>query len=513
MTTQRELSLEPKRLQIVIAVVFVLALAFVATTVKAQSPRVIKEPTAEGVFYLLDSAGAQHSLENTTEKLEGNDSPTPVITIQGEHSTVRFPSDSSYKFIVRLPSGITAHFMNFSTNQGVRKVAFQRESGKTQMTSGTLVPYALTRIGSNSILVTPKEPLSAAEYCLTLSGGHTEVSCFGIDESSGVVALPGDTSKLDVAGVRLGMTPDEAMDALRKFAHWPVLKKRYEDPGARGGLSVAATVGQVWNIAKTNNSTFGFLGYSDDCIERKNIKDRLLVAIVAARANRKIYPPNTDKLDFDKNDPSQTIALRRHADPNKPFTAEELQYPAECDWRGNLLVSRPGEDPLEVAVYFSPTPGKEHVIAVSLWSSLGNSPLVETLTASALRKYGPEYSALRQSSNGDGALKTLSWRFNQDGKLYPESAVGKLDFTRANPSFYGLGMAMFNPDNGVGLDFNVLARPGGLGLAKSYSVALFDEKEIVAWGAQENSAIQAIVSKHNQEEIDKAKQSGAQIKF
>jgi hypothetical protein len=307
------------------------------------------------------------------------------------------------------------------------------------------------------------------------------------------------------------MTPDEAMDALRKFANWPVLKKRYEGPRAKGSISAEANLDQSWNITKNTYSTFGYLGYSDDCIERKNIKDRLLVAIIAAKANRTIYPPNTN--DITRNDADHMLALNRHADLKKPFTPEELQYVAECDWTGDLLVSRSGDDPLEVAVYFSPTPGKEHVIAVSLWSSLGNSPLVESVTASALRKYGPGYTALRENSSGDGEGKTFSWRFGQEGKLYPESSDGKSNFERANPDFNGFGMRMFSPRNGVGLDFNIRARPDNPRLASFYSVALFNEKELVAFSAQENGAIQAIISKQKQEELDKAKESGAQIKF
>jgi hypothetical protein len=32
---------------------------------------------------------------------------------------------------------------------------------------------------------------------------------------------------VDIAGVKLGMTPEEAIEALRKFDTWPVLSKRY----------------------------------------------------------------------------------------------------------------------------------------------------------------------------------------------------------------------------------------------------------------------------------------------
>jgi hypothetical protein len=44
---------------------------------------------------------------------------------------------------------------------------------------------------------------------------------------SGAVGQPLDVSALDVAGVRLGMTPEQAIEALKRFDSWPVLAKRY----------------------------------------------------------------------------------------------------------------------------------------------------------------------------------------------------------------------------------------------------------------------------------------------
>jgi len=302
------------------------------------------------------------------------------------------------------------------------------------------------------------------------------------------------------------------MDALRKFSNWPVLKKRYTGPSETGGLDVIQNSGWVRERGATY-SGFGTLGSSVDCIGQKNAKESLLVAIVASKANRTMLSPRIDG-DYGEAGENMTtndsIALRRHTDPKKPFTKEELEYPAECNWQGIPQGLHQGDDPLEVAVYFSPTPGQEHVIAVSLWSSLSSPPLVEAIKANAFKKYGTAYSALIGGSNGGNT--TISWRFDRDGKLYPEATVGKENFERAHPGPNRFGMNAFSGLNGVGLDFEIHPTQNP-NLAGFYSVALFNEKEIFAWSSQLNSASKVIIDKWKQDEIDKAKQSGAQVKF
>jgi hypothetical protein len=496
--------------------VCLLALSFTSASGQAQDWQSSVQTKLLTEFKLTNTAdnGSSIAKEGTAIALKKGG----LVLYTTQHGRA-YISDNVYKDGVFKAAGVYGDARGLSEGDRLwlTGIAFPKKGNEIVLTILS-EPVDGRRYWGTLKFVFPKESLPSADQFAAIVGEYFEdanasgsTTLSAADSTSNVQVLPGETSKLDVAGVRLGMTPDEAMDALRKFANWPVLKKRYEDTRARGSLSAAANLDQSWNITKSTYTTFGFLGYSNDCVERKNIKDRLLVAIVAAKANRTIYPPNTN--DITRNNAGHMLALNRHADLKKPFTPEELQYVAECDWTGDLMVSRPGEDPLEVAVYFSPTPGKEHVIAVSLWSSLANSPLVETLAASALRKYGPEYSALRESSSGDGAAKTFSWRFGQEGKLYPEASEGKSNFERANPDFNGFGMRMFSPRNGVGLDFNIRARPDNPQLARFYSVALFNEKEIVAFGAQENAAIQEMVTKQKQEEVDKAKESGAQIKF
>lgn len=205
-----------------------LAFAFAATAAKAQSASALTEPTTEGVFYLVDANGTQRPLENTTEKLEGNDSSTPVITVQGEHSSVRFPSDTNFKFLVRLPQGFSPHFTQFDTTLGVRKIVFQRKNGKTQMTSGALVRFDSERVGSSSVLVTPKTPLLPGEYCLSPRGGRIDDYCFGVDASNGSAGSPQAQSQTPISGshamtnddvvklVSAGLSPDVISSAIRQ---------------------------------------------------------------------------------------------------------------------------------------------------------------------------------------------------------------------------------------------------------------------------------------------------------
>jgi hypothetical protein len=274
---------------------------------------------------------------------------------------------------------------------------------------------------------------------------------------------------LDVAGVRLGMTPDEAIAALKKFANWPLLKKRYTDN--------IVTSGWMDKVNQLNGGseivTFGDLGFTDDCTAKKNVHDRVLVTIIAAMTNR-----------------------------------------SECSWASAPISSSHDSNPLEVTVFFSPTPGSEHVIGVSLWSAFGQSPLVQTVKENALQKYGPEYSAsfLRIEGASNGSSRYITWRYDSKGKLitsyrdiaYYDGTFHDSNRNRITGAAEQLTFALRGSDrntpildsinrlNGVGLDFIIEENQFNRQLALSYSVALFNEKELYAFTKQQYDSLMAM---------------------
>ena len=182
MTMQSELSFEPKRLQIVIVGVIALAIAIAATVTKAQTANTIDEPTTENVFYMVSTDGTQHPLESVVGK---TDAATMTFSVQGEHSAVRFPDYTDFKFLVRLPANSGAQLQQYVGTQGQRVVIAQKTGNKIILTTGKTIGINTAHVGKSSYLFTPWTHLSAGEYCLLIKGISGNVSCFGVDAASG----------------------------------------------------------------------------------------------------------------------------------------------------------------------------------------------------------------------------------------------------------------------------------------------------------------------------------------
>lgn len=299
----------------------------------------------------------------------------------------------------------------------------------------------------------------------------------------------GVASTLSVAGVKLGMTPDQAIAALRSYGTWGVLEKRYGD-----GPSYTST-GPWWEQGGDSKiqGLYGELGMADNCKTRGGApypRPHFLVSIIAARAKR-IPGPGP-------------------AWPDTPFFRAKPAQTSACIWAGTPVGAKPGEDPEEVFVYLSPIPGKEHVIGVSLWTSFHNMPTLDDVIAAGEKRYPMKPTSIYMHNSID-TYSVLSWRFDAHGALIrtsqmPNAHLDTAGFNYGKPQLPGY----LRVDGGVGLDFVVLPAPPGL--AGGYSISLYSDNDLFAFTLQ-LAALEKTLEQQRQKEImDKAKQNTVVIK-
>ena len=226
------------------------ALSAITPVVYAQSASSVAEPATEGVFYLVEKDGTQYSLENIDGKKIGADSSTPKFSVQGEHSKVRFPEDTKFRFVARLPLGARFVFREYSIINGQRIIIGQRLDQTINVNNVPIKLEALTegkdvnlhseRIGNGSELFTPLAPLPEGEYCFAIRDGlngvinsfRNRVFCFGVDAAgSGIHAQESSVtsttqakpaaapqSKIDdstdLDGLNLNMTPAQVRERI-----------------------------------------------------------------------------------------------------------------------------------------------------------------------------------------------------------------------------------------------------------------------------------------------------------
>jgi hypothetical protein len=155
----------------------------------AQTPTTptgtIAEPAVAGIFYYLDPTGKKVPLEYDTPMRQTIDAQ-----IRREQAVVRFPAGTPFRFLVRVPPNGLPYIIQLDSEQGFRTIPL-RYAGKGKLLKLTkggklarYVPFDSANVGTSSIIMTPKEPLTPGEYCTGV--GYFEWYCFGVDPSSGL---------------------------------------------------------------------------------------------------------------------------------------------------------------------------------------------------------------------------------------------------------------------------------------------------------------------------------------
>ncbi len=263
-------------------------------------------------------------------------------------------------------------------------------------------------------------------------------------------------SGLDVAGVRLGMTPTEVIAALKRFDPELIFSKRYSD-----------------------DSGFQQYHYAS-CV-------------------------------FEKGGPFEG---RFHAFTNIiAFKGTALNGKSVCS-EDNYKA--PGAEEEMVNVYFSPDSGSHRVIAVILKKRFASPKMKNSLLDSALRKY-PELLTYRSEGRlrwlFDGRGRVMS------DKTARRLWWGSPSWEEDSYSSVGLPTEL-NYENGVSLDFLIpesvakgSAATSNDALATSMRVRLYDENAVCRFVTTLKELSQQFDARQRQSEIDRVKSTNQEVKF
>ena len=257
---------------------------------------------------------------------------------------------------------------------------------------------------------------------------------------------------LDVTGVKLGMTPDQAIAALSKFDPSFVIEKDYEGSSSQE----YGDNGQPLNQLPTTYS-----GYSLPA------GDAFYVHIYA--------------LD---ETPACTGAV---------LTCLESQ-PASYD---------------QVDVWLSPVPGQERVIAVMRTKHYNQSntallPPLTSLETAIFNKYPKTFTM--QNTSG---TYTVDWLFDAKRRLISPSRATELNLNSWNGSLPTSASA----GDGIGLSLKIDIDSVNSGLADSFSIALYDANALYQFSGQLTSLYQAAKAKLDAAAIANAAKNAPKTNF
>jgi len=187
----------------------------------------VTEPAALNVVYYVDPTGNEVPLEYDVPFRAGL---TSILETRREQAFVRFPQGSSFRFVLRIPAGKSADFMQVDPDRGWRTIpiGWAGKSKGAVMSGGKaarMVPVDTATVGAGTTLITPRDPLVPGEYCINL---HSEEwFCFGVDpggavDAPGSAAASGGGSAMSNADViklaSAGLSGDIIANAIRQAA-------------------------------------------------------------------------------------------------------------------------------------------------------------------------------------------------------------------------------------------------------------------------------------------------------
>jgi hypothetical protein len=265
----------------------------------------------------------------------------------------------------------------------------------------------------------------------------TAASLFNSPDSTGA----GPLATLDVAGVKLGMTAEQAIAALKSFDANLVFSKRYLTE-----RDVTAIMGQAIESSTVRGKT----GEPDECAKTSDF--HAFTGILAAESTAFIWGKTSGR-----------------------------------GYVGCWLdaTQQPADEPVSVYVQLTPDPGNHHVIGVSMRKKFGAPAPMQTVLDSVLQKY-PSDSTASYSHNAENnnlvSYQCRFWRFDANGRTLAETAArtnGLLGLDRYDgelPSHAIEGAS-------VGIDLQILAA-ANRGLVQEYGIAMYDENALYQFNAQ-----------------------------
>jgi hypothetical protein len=294
-------------------------------------------------------------------------------------------------------------------------------------------------------------PAPGPARVVTLDPGEAST----ISQAGGSLESTSDSSplgNLDVAGVRLGMTPEQAIAALKQFDSGLFFSKRYLTD--RDNLYLTE---QTNELPATNGKT----GEPEECAKTSSF--RLFTGILAARSTAFIW--------------------------------------GKTGGRGYVgcwldATSQPVDEPMVVYLCLSPEAGNHRVIGVALRTKFGAPVTVESLLASTLKKYPSDLTA-RYAHNAENSnsisYQCRFWRFDGSGKALSETDARQNGLLGPERN-YGELPSHVVEGAGVGIDLQVLAG-ADRNFAREFGLALYDENALYKFNGQAKAAYDEILEK------------------
>jgi hypothetical protein len=261
-----------------------------------------------------------------------------------------------------------------------------------------------------------------------------------------------DPATLDVAGVKLGMTPDEAMAALKQFEPRFVIKKLYEQ-GQYNNCNIGG--GDLSLISEAERAKYYFTGLSA-------VDEGLIKA--------------------------------------------ETKCSIPTDWQTCVTIDH--DDVEKITVGFSPVPGQERVIGVLREKTFNKEPkpAIATLFAGVLAKY--PYQPTYQHPVSGGSV--VGWQFDARKQLMSGATAKSKRVAEVSG---GLPQRV-SPGDGISLSASVVQAAIGSvpNIAGNLYLSLVDSDALYKSIDQSKGAAAAVRAKVDAAAIEKAK-GASQTKF
>jgi hypothetical protein len=275
----------------------------------------------------------------------------------------------------------------------------------------------------------------------------------------------GAVAALDVAGVKLGMTPEQVIAALKGFDSGLVQAKRY--------------------LTSTTDFYPASPTQTDECSDKQPY--RMFSSIAAAKGTRL---PGA----------GGGVGVR-----DVGVAAMGGQW-VECGEE-----AQPGDEPETVLVVFSPTPGQHRVIGVSLWRSFKTAATVDAVMDSAMKKYPADLTAKTDETN----RRARSWRFDELGRVMSEDTAKRQNLLRyitSGETDSGMPGTVYE-GHGIGVDLAIETDYNNQQIAKEFRVSLYNEDALYKFIGEAKALYDAFHEKQLRDETEKAKKAETPVKM
>jgi hypothetical protein len=168
---------------------FLVTFALLPCAIEAGQEGNPPKPEYIGIVYYLDPSAKLLALDRQTPrpkaglKAFGFGGAKAIVEMDAEKASLRLPSNRELSFVVELASGVDPREFQL--------YPFEVRDGKRQLVISSVgvfrgrhvlpIQINISRHGENSYKLTPTSKLAVGEYAF-MSGGSTEVFCFGIDK-------------------------------------------------------------------------------------------------------------------------------------------------------------------------------------------------------------------------------------------------------------------------------------------------------------------------------------------